>query len=155
VFDIAWTEILLIAVIAILVGGPKELPGMLRAFGRTFGQVRRTAREFQNTFNEALRDAERQAKLDEVKKDLDEMRSIDPTKDVKKSLGETKSALDEKVSGKPSARPAKEETASRDDAPATGAGVPLTGQDRSATPAAQDGEGSGEAPRAAAGGERR
>lgn len=101
-FDIAWTELLVVAVIAILVVGPKELPGMLRAFGKTFGQVRRTAREFQSTFNDALREAERQASLDDVKKDLDSVRNLDPTKDLRKTLGETKDALAGKVSdGKP------------------------------------------------------
>ena len=89
-FEVSWTEILVIAVIAIIVVGPKELPGMLRAFGKTFGQVRRTAREFQSTFNEALREAERQANLDDVKKDLNSIRDLDPTKGLRKSLEETK-----------------------------------------------------------------
>ena len=96
-FDIAWTELLVVAVIAIIVVGPKELPSMLRAFGKTFGQVRRTAREFQSTFNDALREAERQAGLDDVKKDLSAVSKIDPTKDLRKSLSDTKKALGEKV----------------------------------------------------------
>lgn len=96
-FDIAWTELLVVAVIAIIVVGPKELPGMLRAFGKTFGQIRRTAREFQNTFNDALREAERQANLDELKKDLDGVRAMDPTRDLRKSLDETKRELSAKV----------------------------------------------------------
>lgn len=116
-FDIAWTEILIIAVIAVIVVGPKELPGMLRAFGKTFGQVRRTARDFQNTFNDALREAERQANLDEVKKDLDAVRNIDPTKDLRKTLDETKSSLTGKVTDKPAkpASTAKETTAQTDE----------------------------------------
>ncbi len=96
-FDIAWTELLVVAVIAIIVVGPKELPSMLRAFGKTFGQVRRTAREFQSTFNDALREAERQAGLDDVKKDLSAVSKIDPAKDLRKSLSDTKKALGEKV----------------------------------------------------------
>ncbi|MEM7178941.1 MAG: Sec-independent protein translocase protein TatB [Pseudomonadota bacterium] len=100
-FDIAWTEILIVAVIAIIVVGPKELPGMLRAFGKTFGQVRRTAREFQSTFNDALREAERQAGLDDVKKDIDEVRSIDPTKDLKKGLMQAQDAMNQKVTDAP------------------------------------------------------
>ena len=106
-FDLAWTEILLIAVIAIIVVGPKELPGMLRAFGKTFGQVRRTAREFQSTFDSALRDAERQSKLDEVKKDLDSVRSVDPAAAVRNGLSETKSALDETVTDAPRSKSAR------------------------------------------------
>jgi sec-independent protein translocase protein TatB len=150
VFDIAWTEILLIAVIAILVVGPKELPGMLRAFGKTFGQVRRTARDFQNTFNDALREAERQAKLDEVKKDLDSVRSIDPTADLRKGLDETKKSLDGKVDDKAAPKP--------DVVPLKGDRPAATAQEKPAEPASPqetDGESSGEQPRAAAGGERR
>lgn len=98
-FDIAWTEILVVAVIAIIVVGPKELPGMLRAFGKTFSQVRRTAREFQSTFNDALREAERQADLDDVRKDFSDMRSMDPTKALRKGLDDTKKQLSGKIDG--------------------------------------------------------
>ncbi len=56
-FDIGWSELLVIAVVAIIVVGPKDLPGMLRAFGRTMTQVRRTANDFKRQFNEALREA--------------------------------------------------------------------------------------------------
>ena len=70
---------------------------MLRAFGKTFGQVRRTAREFQSTFNDALREAERQAGLDDVKKDIEQVAKIDPTRDLKKTLSDTKKALGDKV----------------------------------------------------------
>ncbi|MEO1105178.1 MAG: Sec-independent protein translocase protein TatB [Pseudomonadota bacterium] len=101
-FDIAWTEILIVATIAIIVVGPKELPGMLRAFGKTFSQVRRTAREFQSTFNDALRDAERQAGLDEVRKDI---QSVDPTKDLRKGISDAKKALGGKITD-----PSKTET---------------------------------------------
>ncbi|WP_420393983.1 Sec-independent protein translocase protein TatB [Acuticoccus sp.] len=140
-FDIAWTEILVVAVIAILVVGPKELPGMLRAFGKTFGQVRRTAREFQSTFNDALREAERQAKLDDVKRDLDEVRSIDPTRSLRKGLDETKRQLAGKVD---------------DAAPPQPDVVPLKGVEPTASPPSREAsDQEGEArPRAAAGGER-
>lgn len=123
-FDIAWTELLVVAVIAIIVVGPKELPGMLRAFGKTFGQVRRTAREFQNTFSEALREAEREANLDEVRQSIDSVRKIDPARDLKKSLGEAKGALNETVSDARNTRPDV---------------VPLKGEGKSATAASADG----------------
>ncbi|MEM0906609.1 MAG: Sec-independent protein translocase protein TatB [Pseudomonadota bacterium] len=113
-FDIAWTEILMIAVIAIIVVGPKELPSMLRAFGKTFGQVRRTAREFQSTFNDALREAERQASIDDVKQSINEVKNLDPTKAIKNELSDAKKALDETVSDAKDATtssPAPSETA--------------------------------------------
>ncbi|WMS42415.1 Sec-independent protein translocase protein TatB [Acuticoccus sp. MNP-M23] len=124
-FDISWTEIMVVAVIAIIVVGPKELPGMLRAFGKTFGQVRRTAREFQSTFNDALREAERQAGIDEVKNDIGKM---DPTKDLRKTLDDTKKAFSGKVDDKSAAKPkpkadsdaAEPATAAKPDAATTG-----------------------------------
>ena len=63
-FDIGGLELLVLAVILIVVVGPKELPGMLRVFGRTMAKVRGMAAEFRGQFDEALREAE----LDEVRK---------------------------------------------------------------------------------------
>lgn len=79
-FDIGWTELLVVAVIAILVVGPKELPTMLMTFGRTVGRMRRMANEFQSQFNDVLKEAERQANIDDVRKDLKAATSFDPTK---------------------------------------------------------------------------
>lgn len=79
-FDIGWTEILVVAVVAILVVGPKELPSMLMTFGRTVGRMRRMANDFQSQFNDVLREAERQANVDDIRKDLAAVTSIDPTK---------------------------------------------------------------------------
>ncbi|MEW5422989.1 Sec-independent protein translocase protein TatB [Amorphus sp. 3PC139-8] len=83
-FDIGWTELLVVAVVAILVVGPKELPSMLMTFGRTVGRMRRMANEFQSHFNDALKEAERQANLDEVRKDIEGV--TDPFKSVRHTL---------------------------------------------------------------------
>ena len=83
-FDIGWTELLVVAVVAILVVGPKDLPRMLRTFGQTVGKMRRMANEFQSTFNEALREAERQADVADIKKTVEEVKKIDPVGDVKR-----------------------------------------------------------------------
>ena len=85
-FDIGWTELLLVAVVAILVVGPKDLPRMLRTFGQTLGSLRRMAGEFQGQFNEALREAERQSGLDEAKKTVSGLSDINPVKDLKDSI---------------------------------------------------------------------
>ena len=89
-FDIGWTELLVVAVIAILVVGPRELPGMLRTFGRTLGNLRRMATEFQGQFNDALRDAERQAGLDEAKKTMSGLSDVNPMADLKDGLNPLK-----------------------------------------------------------------
>ena len=68
--DIGWSELLLVAVVAIVVIGPKDLPDALRALGRTLTKVRRMAGEFQGQFNAALREAN----LEDVKKEFDTIR---------------------------------------------------------------------------------
>jgi sec-independent protein translocase protein TatB len=68
--DIGWSELLLIAVVAIVVIGPKDLPDALRTLGRMMTKIRRMAGEFQGQFNQALREAN----LEDVKKDFDEIR---------------------------------------------------------------------------------
>ncbi len=83
--DIGWTELLLIAVVAIVVIGPKDLPRAMRLVGRWTGKMKRMAREFQNQFNEALREAE----LDTVKKDVEAIGKIDPMADVRKEMAKT------------------------------------------------------------------
>lgn len=92
-FDISWTELLLVGVVAIIVVGPKELPGMLRTLGKTIGAVRRMAGEFQSTFNDAIREAEQQAGIDEMRKQADAAQNFDPLGDLKKSLVDEERAL--------------------------------------------------------------
>ena len=57
-FDIGWMELLVIAVVAILVVGPKDLPRLMRTFGHYAGKVRRMASDFQTQFDQAMTDAE-------------------------------------------------------------------------------------------------
>jgi len=57
-FDIGWTELLVVGVVALVVIGPKELPRVLRTVGQGVNKLRRMAGEFQGQFNEALREAE-------------------------------------------------------------------------------------------------
>ena len=68
-FDIGWGEFLVIGIVALIVIGPKELPGVLRTIGQGMSKVRRMASEFQDQFREAMREAE----MSEIKKSMDEM----------------------------------------------------------------------------------
>src|SRR5690242_4397423 len=68
-FDIGWGELLVIGMVALIVIGPKELPGTLRMLGQWMGKVRRMAGEFQNQFHDAMREAE----LHDLKKEVDDM----------------------------------------------------------------------------------
>jgi sec-independent protein translocase protein TatB len=81
-FDIGWTELLLIAVVAIVVIGPKDLPRAMRTVGQWTTRMRRMAGDFQRQFNEAVREAE----LEDVKNQVTKLGKIDPMADLKKSL---------------------------------------------------------------------
>jgi len=89
--DIGWSEILVIAIVLIVVVGPKDLPRMLRAFGQATSRMRKTANEFRRQFDEALREAE----LDDVKTIVDDARSLDPRRDIKKVFDPIRSAGEE------------------------------------------------------------
>src|SRR5262249_29556433 len=68
-FDIGWGELLVIGIVALVVIGPKELPAVVRTLGQTVAKLRRMAGEFQQQFNEAMREAE----LADLKKDAEKM----------------------------------------------------------------------------------
>jgi len=85
--DIGWTEILIIAVVALFVVGPKDIPKALRTVGIWVGKLRHLSREFQTTVEDAVRDTE----LDEVKKQIESAKtgftkelneSIDPKREL-------------------------------------------------------------------------
>jgi sec-independent protein translocase protein TatB len=88
-FDIGWSEILVIAVVTIVVVGPKDLPRMLRTFGKTMGQVRRTANDFKRQFDDALREAEREVDLEDTKKQLSSIAKANPLADIRKDIEST------------------------------------------------------------------
>ncbi|GAA3853257.1 Sec-independent protein translocase protein TatB [[Pseudomonas] carboxydohydrogena] len=79
-FDIGWSELVVIGVVALIAIGPKELPGVLRMIGQWVGKARRMASDFQGQFNEAMREAE----MADIKKSFDDIsaasRDLHPTK---------------------------------------------------------------------------
>jgi sec-independent protein translocase protein TatB len=81
-FEIGWSEILVIAVVAIVVIGPKDLPRAMRVVGQWAGKAKRMGREFQNQFNEALAEAE----LDGMRKDIEEIAKSDPLAGVRNEM---------------------------------------------------------------------
>jgi sec-independent protein translocase protein TatB len=82
-FDISWTEFLLIGVVALIVIGPKELPAVLRTAGQWTRKIRSMAADFQGQFQEAMREAE----MADLKKQVDDIaqdvKNYDPLKDVR------------------------------------------------------------------------
>jgi sec-independent protein translocase protein TatB len=88
-FGIGYTEILVIAVVAVIVIGPKDLPKVLRAFGKTMAKMKSMAREFQGHLDQAMREAG----LDEVKKEVQNLKSsvtsaAEPVAQAKTEIGQ-------------------------------------------------------------------
>lgn len=105
-FEVGWTEMLVIAIVMIVVVGPKDLPNMLRTFGRTVAKLRSMAGDFQKQFNDALKEAE----LEDVKKSVDALRGLNPAAEIKKQLNpfeqaaaDVRSGLDNAMKPKPAA----------------------------------------------------
>ena len=71
--DLGWSEIAIIAVVALFVIGPKDLPKALRTLGHYGGKVRGLAREFRSSIDEVVREAE----LDEVKNQIQSVTNMD------------------------------------------------------------------------------
>lgn len=80
--EVGWSEILVIALILIIVVGPKDLPPMLRTFGRMASRLRGMANEFKGQFDQALREAE----LDDVRKGLSEVNKLNPTNTLRDAI---------------------------------------------------------------------
>jgi sec-independent protein translocase protein TatB len=100
-FDISWTEFLLVGIVALIVIGPKELPGVLRTLGQYTRKVRGMAAEFQNQFQEAMREAE----MADLKKQVDDMahdiKNYDPLKDVRSDVEAMGKDIERSFDGSP------------------------------------------------------
>jgi sec-independent protein translocase protein TatB len=74
--DIGWSEMLLIAVVAIVVIGPKDLPKVMRSVGNWVAKARATAREFQTGLDRMIADSE----LEELRKTANSIQNFDADK---------------------------------------------------------------------------
>lgn len=81
-FDIGWTELLVIAIVLIVVVGPKDLPPMLRAFGKMTTNLRKMAGDFRAQFDEALKESE----LDDVRKTISDAQRLNPTNALRDAI---------------------------------------------------------------------
>src|SRR5688500_15556159 len=68
--DIGASELLVIAIVALIVVGPKDLPGLLRKLGQMMARLRGMAAEFRASFDEMAR----QSELDELRREVDALR---------------------------------------------------------------------------------
>jgi sec-independent protein translocase protein TatB len=105
-FDISWSEFLLIGIVALVVIGPKELPAVMRTLGQWTRKVRSMATEFQNQFQEAMREAE----MTDLKKQVDDMArdvaDFDPLKGVREDIANVGSEMQKSLSAPAEQAPA-------------------------------------------------
>src|SRR6266700_2900517 len=113
-FDFSWSELLLIGVVALIFIGPKELPGVLRTLGQWMTKVRRMAGDFQNQFQDAMREAE----LADLKKEVDDMAAqaasysnFDPLAEVRKDMQNAQQEVESALAGTTAGEPAASEPA--------------------------------------------
>ena len=94
-FGFGYSEMFVVAVVAIIVIGPKDLPKVLRALGKTVAKMRGMAREFQGHLDQAMKETG----FDEVKKEFDNIKNpanfIDPTMAKKAAEDTTKKQVDD------------------------------------------------------------
>ena len=92
-FDIGWQELFIIAVLALLVVGPRDLPRTLRTVMSYVRRAKDMAREFQNGIDEVAQEVE----LDDIRKEANRIGQIDITKEISNTvdpLGTLKQDLD-------------------------------------------------------------
>src|SRR5690349_14571762 len=85
-FDISWSELLILGIVTLVFVGPKELPVFMRTLGRYAGVARRHANEFKAQFDAAMREAE----LDSMRKEVEQMQNS-----INSEVMKAKSSIDE------------------------------------------------------------
>ncbi len=80
--DVGWTELVVIAIVLIIVVGPKDLPPMLRTFGKMMTKMRGMANDFRQQFDEALKEAD----LDDVRKTLSDAQKLNPANTIREAM---------------------------------------------------------------------
>lgn len=139
-FDVSWSELLIVGIVALIVVGPKDLPRFLNTLGRYAGMVRRQANEFRTVFEQAMREAE----MDEIQKEvravsegvkasLDEAtRSVESVKTAAETKIDTSAEPAAEALAEPRADDAKPDGAAAD-APALTADPPASGGEAAET----------------------
>lgn len=141
-FDIAWSELLIVGIVALIVVGPKDLPVLLRKLGQFMSVIRRQAAEFRTQFDDAMREAE----LDQIRKDMEKV-STDLSSTVDEATRSVQSEMDsarrefETATSEPVSSPAPEPVKlSPIAAAAAAAGAPEPAHEATPAPAPAPGD---------------
>jgi sec-independent protein translocase protein TatB len=134
-FDVGWSEMALVLLVALIVIGPKDLPRVARTMGQWVGKGRAMAREFQR----ALEDMAREAELDKVKSEIEKAGRTNVGKTIENTIdpsGELSKAFDPKA-GDPKAGsgPASSGKRANGDQPASADAQPAKAPSARAAPA--------------------
>lgn len=130
-FDLGWSKLLIIAVVAIVVVGPQELPALLRTLGRFVSQLRRQANEFRAQFEDMLKDTE----LQSIRKDLQDIKqtTVDAAQSLQRSVDDGLQPVKEFGDALEQSKPGEQSNAGTQPV-----AVPTPDQPRTAEPAAGD-----------------
>jgi len=93
--DFSWSHILILLIVALVVVGPKDLPRLMRIVGQWMGKARHMANEFRKSFD----DMARQSELDELRKEIENLRSERPLAGIHEDL--TRSIIPDEMRSPP------------------------------------------------------
>jgi sec-independent protein translocase protein TatB len=104
-FDVSWSHLALIAVIALVVIGPKDLPRVMRTVGLWVGKARAIAREFQSSLDQMIRESE----LEEMRKSVERASNVNLAREIERAVdpaGELQRSLEPPSPTAPAPEPA-------------------------------------------------
>ena len=116
-FDLfSWSHILILLTVALVVVGPKDLPRLMNMAGKWVGKARNMANEFKKSFDEMAR----QSELDELRAEVEKLRTNDPIAQFGNEIERTLNPVDFELAEKNAAIKAQTDAASAltDPAPA-------------------------------------
>ncbi len=125
-FDLSWSHILIVLIVALVVVGPKDLPKMMRVAGSWVAKARAMAGEFRKGFDEMAR----QSELDELREEIEALRKHRPLADIENDLHQSILPPDELPTGtapQEALEPHTEEPALIEEHPAPSGGAPQEG----------------------------
>lgn len=89
--DVGWSELLVIAVVLIVVVGPKDLPPMLRAFGRMSRKFTAMAGDFRKQFDDALNEAD----MGDLRQTMSDVQKLNPVHSLREAMNPLRQAAED------------------------------------------------------------